>query len=551
MRFEERSLQTDVLVLGGGLAGCMAAIKASEYPLDVTLVEKCKPERSGCAATGLDHFWTLPPDRGVTAEQLIRQYAENVEYLVDQEVLHTIVTESFERVKDLETWGVNMRAANGEYRWVGEPFIHPFDLSIHFAGHNIKRVLAEEARKRKVRVLERSMATRLLTDKGRVIGALVFNHRQNCFTVIQSKAVVITTGGATRIYHTPSGRPFSTFAAPSDTGDGFAMAFHAGAELTCMEFSEGTAAPKSFRPGTIGNFTYVGGKLVNVKGEPFAKTHLRFKFAANFLREIEEGNGPLFVDTSGIADENWKWVEMGLGSEVPMFLEYLKQSGLFRKATRLAVGITEYDLRDGRSGLIIDRYGRASLPGLYAAGDAMGGVAEAGMPGAITMGWKAGEGAATYASNVAHGQIDPQQVSAERRRLETPLQRQEGLRWTEVQGLLQQIMSEQVERPRTESGLRYALRKVEELTEVANHRLIARDSHEAYRTAEVQSLLDVARMCIVASLERKESRHLPYFERREYPARNDENWLKFVVLQKDGEGIRVTQRPIPIIYGRS
>ncbi len=551
MRLEERSLQTDVLVLGGGLAGCMAAIKAAEHPLDVTLVEKSKPERSGCAATGLDHFWTLPPDKGVTAEQLIRQYSENVEYLVDQEILHTIVTESFNRVQDMERWGLNMRADDGKYRWVREPFIYPYELSIHFAGHNIKRVLTEEARKRGVKIVERAMATRLLTDEGRVVGALVLNHRQNCITAIHAKAVVITTGGATRFYRTPSGRSFSTFASPSDTGDGFSMAFNAGAELTCMEFSEGTAAPKSFRPGSIGNFTSVGGKLINVKGEPFAKTHLRFKFAANFLKEVEEGNGPLFVDTSGIADEDWKWTEMGLANEVPMFLEHLKKTGRFGKATRLAVGITEYDVRDGRSGLVIDRYGRASLPGLYAAGDAMGGVAEAGMPGAITMGWKAGESAAAFASDVPHGRIDSEQISEERQRLGAPLQRQEGIEWTEVQRVLQQVMSEQVERSRSESGLRFALGKVEELTEIASQRLIAHDGHQLYRTAEILSLLDTARMVIVASLERKESRHLPYFERREFPNRDDENWLKFVVLQKDGERVKVTNRPIPMIYGRS
>ena len=551
MILEQRSLQTDVLVLGGGLAGCMAAIKAAEYPVDVTLVEKSKPERSGCAATGLDHFWTLPPDKGVTPEELIRKYSENVEYLVDQEILHTIVTESFQRVQDLERWGLNMRADNGNYRWVREPFIYPYELSIHFAGHNIKRVMTDEARKRKVRILERAMATRLLTDdNGRVVGAIAFNHREASVTAIRAKAVVVTTGGATRFYRTPSGRAFSTFCSPSDTGDGFSMAFHAGAQLTCMEFSEGTAAPKSFRPGSIGNFTSVGGKLVNVKGEPFSQTHLRFLFAANFLREVEQGNGPLFVDTSGIPDENWRWTEMGLGNEVPMFLEHLKKTGKFRKPLRLAVGITEYDVRDGRSGLVIDKYGRASLPGLYAAGDAMGGVAEAGMPGAVTMGWKAGETAGAYATDVDHGQVNPEQIAAEVRRLEAPLQRKEGVTWREVQSILQQVMSEQAERPRSESGLRFALRKVEELAEIAGGQLTARDGHEAYRCAEVQSLLDTARMVVAASLERKESRHLPYFERQEYPNRDDENWLKFVVLQKEGDGIKVTHKPIPMPYGR-
>lgn len=543
-------LDADVLVLGGGLAGCMAAIRAAEMGLDTLVLEKANVERSGCAATGLDHYWTLPPDKGVSVEDFIRQYAKNVEYLVDQEVLRTIVTESFQRARDLEAFGIQMRVLDGEYRWVSEPFIFPYNFSIHYAGRDIKAKLAQEARRRGARVLNRVMATRLLTEGNRVVGATGVGVRDGTFYTVRSKATVLATGGATRLYRTPSGRAFSTFACPSDTGDGFAAAFHAGAELTNMEFSEGTAAPKSFRPGSIGNFTGVGGKLVNVKGEPFSRTHLRFLFAANFMREVQNGNGPLFVDTSFIRKEDWRWVEMGLGNEVPMFLKYLKEAGVIGGDKKVAVEITEYDLRDGRSGVVIDKDGRASLEGLYAAGDVMGGVAEAGGPGAITMGWKAGETAAGFARDVGFGNIDEAQVSNELARVEAPLRRDEGLTWPEAQAVLQQIMTEQVGPVRAESSLRWALKKIEELSAEAERSMRAADYHEWYRCLEVFNLLDVARMCVVASLSRRESRHLPYFQRQEFPERNDAEWLRFVIVRKgqDGKSIDVTTRPIPMLY---
>ena len=549
MDFKRENLQCDVLVLGGGLAGCMAGIKASEMGASTIIVEKSRVERSGCAATGLDHYWTLPPDKGVSKEEFIKNYSNNVEHLVDHEVLDTIVSESYERVADLERFGITMKADNGEFRWVGEPFIHPYKFSIHYPGRDMKKKMAQAARKAGAKILNRTMAFRLLTNDKKVIGATAFNLREGMFYCISAKTVILATGGATRLYRTPSGRSFSTFACPSDTGDGFSMAFHAGAELSCMEFSEGTAAP-AFRPGSLGNFTGVGGNLVNVKGEPFSKTHLRFLFAHNFLREIEEGNGPLFVDTSTIKEEDWKWVEMGLGNEVPMFLRYLKESGKFGTPCKIAVEIVEYDLRDGRSGVAIDKEARASLEGLYAAGDVMGGVAEAGGPGAITMGWKAGKTAVEYSAGINHETLDDTQIESQMEFLSAPLKREDGVTWQEIESVLQRIMTEQVGSVRSEPGLKWALEKVIELGRYAVNNLIARDFHELSRCHEIINLIDTGRMCIKASLERTESRHMPYFQRKEYSDRNDNEWLKFVIVAKgkDEDEIAAFTKDINLKY---
>ncbi|MHB1407631.1 MAG: FAD-dependent oxidoreductase, partial [Desulfitobacteriaceae bacterium] len=225
----ETVIETDVLIIGGGIAGCLAAIRARELGVDVTLVEKGNTRRSGSAATGIDHCWAyIPPIHGpeYTVEDMVEDHTRNAGGFIYQDLVHTIASNSYQRILDLERFGVPMRDENGAFRLVKK--IHREPSFVHFAGRDMKVKLTNEARKRAVRILNRVMVTDLLVRDGEIIGCMGVNTRQPEVFLFKAKSIVITTGSVFRLYRNPTGMSFNTGFPPSETGDGHAMAFRSG-----------------------------------------------------------------------------------------------------------------------------------------------------------------------------------------------------------------------------------------------------------------------------------------------------------------------------------
>lgn len=202
LKFADKVIETDVLVMGGGIGGCPAAAKAAEHGLSVTLVEKSKLERSGKAGQGLDEIGIFPHG-DLTALEAVRIYLGRssvysrggTDRVVNPRVLYKLFNKAYWALEELERLGVNMRYVDGKFGWMpwgsgtGGKVGPKVELRVHW--QNVKPEMAAGVRKRGVNVVERTMVVDLLTNKGKVVGATAINTRTGEFLVVKAKAVVI------------------------------------------------------------------------------------------------------------------------------------------------------------------------------------------------------------------------------------------------------------------------------------------------------------------------------------------------------------------------
>jgi succinate dehydrogenase/fumarate reductase flavoprotein subunit len=195
-------IQSDVLVIGGGIAGCMAAIRARQCGAEVVLAEKANPRRSGSAGTGVDHFWTYAPEihepLGFTIEDLVIDHTRAAGGFTDQELTEFQARNSFERFLDWEKWGISIRRDDGKLDPVGK--IHRVKSFMHFSGRDLKAVLSQQAVNHGVNIQSRTMIIDLILADGRVIGAVGISTRENEVVCFLAKAVILATGGVMRLY---------------------------------------------------------------------------------------------------------------------------------------------------------------------------------------------------------------------------------------------------------------------------------------------------------------------------------------------------------------
>lgn len=565
-------LETDVLVIGGGIAGCMAAIRARELGADVTLLEKGNTRRSGSAATGIDHCWSyIPHIHGpeCSVEDIVEDHARNADGFIFKDLVYTIASNSYQRILDLERFGVPMRDEKGDFRLVKK--IHRVPSFIHFAGRDMKVKLTNEARKKGVNIINRVMVTDLVVKDGEVAGCVGLSTRIPEVFLIKAKSVVITTGNIFRLYRNPTGLPFNTGFPPAETGDGHAMALRAGAELINMEFITMQTGPKNFQ--RCGRGTYVPGIIRNGLGLPLdEKTRdltrpdptgrdgtganiipgawsvgameAEVESPLGFIQALQTGRGPIYMDCTGNTKAQTEYIEWALRNEGnTVFLDYLAQEGLNLGKNPIEFAVYEPKLSESNSGLHINVRCETSLPGLYAAGDAIGGVKRAVCPGALTLGWLAGEQAAGRSRAVKYSALNlvKERVVRERREMINQLSsRRAGASWQEAQLALQNIMDYYCGLVRSETLLKAGLGHLSRLRARVLNEAYSANMHELYRNFEIFNLLDIAEVIITTALDRKESRVKPgYHFRADYPQQDDVNWRKFLSVKRDAGGISV------------
>ena len=252
--------------------------RAGELNSKVILVDKSNPERSGCAATGVDHIWAYFPEvqgaEGVSLDDMVQDHVDNIARgLVNREVLHYVARTALDRILDLEALGVKIRyddsSLPGKFRLQYQ--LHRCRNTLHYDGREVKRYLTNAVRERGVQVLDRVMATDLLVADGQVAGVVGYGTRDGKLHIIHAKSVIMSCGRMNRMYRTPVGLSFTTRMPPTNTGDGKASMFRAGVELINMEFSSapGRWASKNFvRGGGLPGGSYQpSGVGVNALGE--------------------------------------------------------------------------------------------------------------------------------------------------------------------------------------------------------------------------------------------------------------------------------------------
>ncbi|HEY8006489.1 MAG TPA: fumarate reductase/succinate dehydrogenase flavoprotein subunit [Methylocella sp.] len=534
--------EADVLVIGGGTAGPLAAYKTktANPALKVVLLEKANVKRSGAIAIGMDGLNNAIVPGFATPEQYVREITIANDGIVYQKAVLAYAERSFDMIRELDQWGVKfLKDENGDYDVKKVHHLGSYVLPMPEGG-SVKKILYRQLRRAQVLISNRFMATRLLKSAdGRMAGAMAVNSRTAEILVIRAKAVILAAGAAGRLGLPASGYLWGTYENPTNSGDGYAMAFHAGAELTNLECFQINPLIKDYNGPAC---AYVGGPFgaftANNQGARFIECdYWSGQMMLEFRKELDGGKGPVFLKLDHLAEETISEVETILHNvERPSRGLFHAGRGNDYRRDMVEMHISEIGFCSGHSasGVWVDEHARTTVPGLYAAGD-MASVPHNYMLGAFVNGAIAGEDAAVLASTTALADYDPRDVETERARVRVPLNNEDGLPPNQVEYKIRRFVNDYLQPPKVTRKYEIAQRRFAEIR-ADLPRLVARDPHELMRALEVHSILDCADMAAAASLYRTESRWGLYHYRLDHPEQDDANWFCHVQLFKDDDG---------------
>ncbi|MDE2599579.1 MAG: fumarate reductase/succinate dehydrogenase flavoprotein subunit [Rhodocyclaceae bacterium] len=535
-------LEYDIVVVGGGTAGPMAAVKAKEANpnLKVLLLEKANVKRSGAISMGMDGLNNAVVPGFATPEQYTKEITIANDGIVDQSTVYAYAQHSYATIEELDRWGVKFeKDLTGDYAMKKVHHMGTYVLPMP-EGHNVKKVLYRQLKRARVAITNRVVATRLLTDEnGAIAGVLGFDCRTADFYVIRAKAVILSTGAAGRLGLPASGYLMGTYENPTNAGDGYSMAFHAGAALRNLECYQINPLIKDYNGPACAYVTGpLGGFTANNKGERFIECdYWSGQMMWEFYQELQSGNGPVFLKLDHLAEETIQTIETILhGNERPSRGQFHARRGTDYRTQMIEMHISEIGFCSGHSasGVYVNSKAETSVPGLYAAGD-MAAVPHNYMLGAFTYGWFAGRNAAEYVSGRELPAADAAQVEKERTRIFAPLLRDNGLPPAQVEYKLRRFVNDYLQPPKVTRRYEIALNRFAEIAEDIEQ-LHARNPHELMRAAEVGFIHDCAEMAARASLFRTESRWGLYHYRVDHPQRNDAEWFVHTELYKNDKG---------------
>ncbi len=523
---KKRTLEADVLCIGGGIAGLMAAKRAAELGAKVIVAEKANTNFSGSGATGNDHFMCYIPDvHGSDVEPIVDEVQLGQQgSLRNRSFIRTWLLWSEEIAKLWHSWGIPMQF-EGKYEFGGHAFPGNPMYHIHYAGKDQKQVLTKQAKESGVEIINRVACYELLTDGKQVIGAIGANTREDEIVIFRAKTVILGTGSAIRLYpasNTPAWL-FNTRLSPTCVGDGRAMAYRAGVDLVNMEIPVFRCGPAYF--ARAGKGTWAGvlrdphgtpvGPFVtepsNKYGDPVVDAYQDI-----FMDYKKSGRGPVYMDCKGLSDDDINQMYYWLENEGNVgLLDHLKAEGIDPREKPVEFRSYNRELFP-RGGVYYDETGATSLPGLYAAGDELFG----GISGAAVFGWIAGENAAKRSKGMGSPSFEKSHDIIEKftSQVESIRNRKIGPSWKEANICIQQIMYDFTGEVRSETLLNAGHLALQRLKQKVQSDLIADNPHDMGRCLEVINLLMVGELIFVAANERKETRgkHI----RTDYPFTN-------------------------------
>lgn len=535
-------MSVDVLVIGGGTAGPMAAVKAKEAnpALRVLLLEKANVKRSGAISMGMDGLNNAVIPGHATPEQYVKEITIANDGIVNQKTVMAYAQDSFSMIEELDRWGVKFeKDETGDYAVKKVHHMGTYVLPMP-EGHHMKKVLYRQLKRLRVEISNRFMATRLLLGpEGQVAGAMALDVRTADSLVIRAKAVILCTGAAGRLGLPASGYLFGTYENPTNAGDGYSLAFHAGAELSGIECFQINPLIKDYNGPACAYVTGpFGGYTANARGERFIECdYWSGQMMLEFYRELESGSGPVFLKLDHLAEETIAAIEQILHSnERPSRGRFHEGRGVDYRTQMVEMHISEIGLCSGHSasGVWVNERAQTTVPGLYAAGD-LACVPHNYMLGAFVYGRFAGVDAAEYCAAHPLAEVDRQQVSQEQQRCWQPLAVEDGIPPAQAEYKLRRMVNDYLQPPKVTRKMEIGLKRFEEAAADLS-RLSAGNPHELMRAMEVHFIRDCAEMAARASLFRTESRWGLYHYRADYPEKNDAKWLVHVQLQKNAAG---------------
>ena len=554
----------DLLIIGGGNAGCFSAYEAKQADPDmkVVIMEKANIKRSGACAAGMDAINTyIPTWDGKTPEDLVRWSRSQVGGgPIREDLALSNAQELNQCVEELEEWGLPILKDEDDM----PSYRGAWDVSIH--GEQLKPIMAEKAME-SAEVYNRVVATNLIMDGDRCAGAMGFGVRDGKFYVFKSKATIVSTGGACGLYksYTSDGTAshHQTWMCPFNVGTGYAIGIRKGAEFTSMEQRWCAARTKDYSGPVDTVSVGFNAKMINAKGEYFLEkhySHLGGDKAPRYIRanapmeEWREGRGPTYIDTTHMDEETCHSMLTDYLNERPSFVLFLAANGHNPVERPVEVYGSDPYIVGGHtgSGFWVEINRMTTVPGLFAAGETAGGNPNKFVGGCAAEGKLATRGAIEFIKQQGEVSVSEEQIQAEKERVFDPLFKGEdfdGLTPEEVKERLQRLMDEyaggtsQFYRV-NEAQLEYALRHIEMLKKHIPL-LKAGSLHELMHAHEVIDRIDVAEIVCHHLKGRKETRWPGFQTRTDYPQRDDENFNCFVESRRNIETgeIEVFTRP--------
>lgn len=590
----EQEIESDVLVIGGGMAGCFAAISAARKGLRVALVEKSATVRSGAVGPGVDHWCDAPnhPLSGVDPDEwALRltgagggyncgigrqiQCREDYDALLELEQMGGKIRDSGDKWKGAE-------GRDEETKFMFSPrnnAFHETNVVFRIWGTTFKPALRKECQRLGVSIFDRVMVTSLLNEQGiqgaRVVGATGVNSRTGEFLVFKARATVLSTGvpGSIWVFNTELAG-ISTHQSRALSGDGNAMAWKAGAELTMMEKSGLLGIGTGYKHkwyGGAGDASYENVQIVDSRGKRLPVGNQGWgvnpqpadrQARTGPWQAIREGvmkgeyHLPFWGDFAGMPEMEREitWHMMLQEESVTkIIVDTFDQAGFDPARDQLM----NYQLIEGASpaqwraidipgtrgsGVMIDWDLRSSVEGLYAAGSQLFATGDTSF--AAATGRYAGRKAADYARQAAEPRISTEQVSREKARVYAPVGRSEGIEWKELHAGIARTMQYFCSEYKTESLFKMALDSLGDIEENWVPKLYALDPHKLMRSLEDLSILTYASIILHASQARKASSRFLDFYRIDYPELDPPEWNKFITVKLEEGRVKVGEAPL-------
>ncbi len=551
MKRETQIIETDVLVVGAGSAALWAAIRAKDLCPKVTLVDKGVVSSSGVSP--LIHIVNAPLTEDEQRLSL-QEIVERSTYLCNQKQVAILLRELGERFREMEQWGVPFeRDASGKLvleKRLGQK--HHFCAFVN--GREMSQTMRSHALSKGVELVERVMIVDLLTSDGQhptsghVTGAVGLHTVTGELLVFRAKAVILATGLIGSKYYVSYTNGL--------TGDGQAMAFRAGADIIGHEYGQMSMFniwERKFNTGGQAEYMRAGAKILNRLGENIAEKYSPDKKASSFDRntlsflaakEVYEGRGPIRFDLTHLSDSDMAQLRRVLPSAIKAF----EESGI--DLQRQPVECTPYNTFYHSSGVSVGLTSEASLPGLYAAGSATGGTGTTASGGlsqshCFVSGYRAGEAAGRMTLEIGETPIKAEQVEELRREIFAPLDQTSGPLPDDIYTAINKVtLPLGMSFFRHESRMRTTLEEIARVREEELPQVKAKDIHDLVKANEARNFVPLAEIYYRCAQERKESRCGQY--REDYPYRDDIDWLKWIIVRRDGKGMALSFEPVPL-----
>lgn len=548
---QSEKLTADILIIGGGTAGCYAGLTiAKESPdTEVIICEKANIKRSGCLASGVNALNAYITE-GHTPQDYVDYARKDADEIVRGDLLLTMSEKLNEVTENLEKLGlVILKDSNGKYVTRG-------NRNLKINGENIKPILAQAVENLpNVKIMNHVNITDFSVEDNRIKGAFGFSTEKEVFYTIQSKAVIIATGGASGLYN-PNNPGFSRhkmWYSPFNTGAGYAMGIRSGAEMTTFEMRfialrcKDTISPT----GTLAQG--VGAKQINSLGEVYENKYglTTSQRVYGTVMENIEGRGPCYLKTVGITPEqDESLIKAYLNMSPSQTIKWI-ESGKNPSQQNVEIEGTEPYIVGGHtaSGYWVDTKRATTINGLFASGDVAGGCPQKYVTGALAEGEISALSALDYIKLHEVQSIDESETSEHLSEAEKYLsERNSFFTCEQLEEAMQTVMDSYAGGIKTnyrfnESQLDLADEKIKKLEKLSES-LHADDLHELMLIYELKERLTVCRSLIAHLRARKETRWHSFAENLDYPEKDNENFRCYINSKLENGSIRIIKREL-------